>query len=26
MKTQLERIQRQENLSTDVGEIVGKSL
>jgi aminopeptidase N len=26
MKTQLERIQRQENLSTDVAEIVGKSL
>ena len=26
MKVQLERIQRQENLSTDVGEIVGKSL
>jgi len=26
MKVQLKRIQRQENLSTDVGEIVGKSL
>ena len=26
MKAQLERIQRQDNLSTDVGEIVGKSL
>ncbi len=26
MKVQLERIQRQDNLSTDVGEIVGKSL
>ncbi|TNF47694.1 MAG: aminopeptidase N [Deltaproteobacteria bacterium] len=26
MKDQLERIQRQENLSSDVGEIVGKSL
>ncbi len=26
MKAQLKRIQRQENLSTDVGEIVGKSL